>query len=125
MIPLLRYFLVGAAAAAVDFGVFAEQITVAHVPWYYAAVISFMAATLVNYVLSVRFVFKSGARFNRHQELALVFLVSGIGLVLNQAVLFILIVTMGTEALVAKIGATGAVFFWNYAARQKFVFRKA
>ena len=125
MIRLIRYFFVGGAAAVVDFVLFAGQVKVSDVPWYYAGVVSFIAATLVNYLLSIRFVFQSGVRFSKNHEIALVFLVSAVGLAINQAVLFLLIAMAAVDPLAAKVGATGAVFFWNYAARLKFVFGKA
>lgn len=119
---LIRYFFVGGTAALVDFGIFAALIKLGGFDWFWSAVISFVVATAVNYFLSVRHVFESGIRFARHHEVALVFLVSGIGLGINQAVLFLLIGYFGLNALVAKVSATGVVFVWNFLARSRFVF---
>jgi putative flippase GtrA len=125
MTRLIRYFFVGGVAALVDFALFAALIKFFGVKWYSAGVVSFTFATLVNYVLSIRFVFESRARFTKQHEILLVFLASVIGLLVNQAVLYALVVIVGLQVLIAKVGATGAVFFWNYAARQSFIFRKA
>ena len=57
-------------------------------PYLRVAAASFVAATLVNYLLSVRFVFVSGARFARRWEVLLVFVVSAIGLGITSGVLF-------------------------------------
>ena len=83
-----------------------------------------MLATVVNYFLSVRFVFRSGVRFTKKGELALVFIVSFIGLGLNQLILFGLVEMVGIDMLMSKVGATGSVFFWNFAARNLIVFRE-
>jgi putative flippase GtrA len=125
MTRLIRYFFVGGVAALVDFALFATLIKFFGVKWYYAGVVSFTFATLVNYVLSIRFVFESRARFTKQHEILLVFSASVIGLLVNQAVLYALVVTVGLQVLIAKVGATGAVFCWNYVARQSFIFRKA
>jgi putative flippase GtrA len=120
----VRYFFVGGAAAALDFLIFALLTKVFHVPWFWSALISFTAATLLNYFLSIRFVFQSGVRFSRkHHEVLLVFLVSLIGLAINQAVLWLCIEKASIGPLIAKIIGTGVVFFWNYAARRHFVFK--
>lgn len=122
----VRYFFVGGAAAALDFLVFALLTKLDHVPWFWSAFISFTAATLLNYFLSIRFVFQSGVRFSqKHHEVLLVFLVSLIGLAINQLVLWFCIEKLGIGALIAKVIGTGTVFFWNYAARRHFVFKTA
>jgi putative flippase GtrA len=119
---VLRYLGVGAAAAAVDIGLFWIFARELGLPYLRVAIATFVAATLVNYVLSVRFVFVSGVRFRRRWELALVFLVSGLGLAVNNAMLWICVERLALDLLLAKIAATGTVFFWNYFARRQFVF---
>ena len=121
---LIRYFFVGGAAALVDFVLFAALVKLFGLAWYYAGVVSFTFATFVNYMLSIHFVFESGARFAKQHEIALVFLASAIGLAVNQTALYGLIALAGLNVLVAKVGATGAVFFWNFTARHTFIFRK-
>jgi putative flippase GtrA len=120
---IARYFAVGGAAACVDIGlfmVFAQGLGYAYLR---VAAASFVVATLVNYVLSVRFVFVSGVRFRRRWEVALVFMVSAVGLALNQAILAACVELARFNLLFAKLSATGLVFFWNYLARRFFVFR--
>jgi putative flippase GtrA len=93
--------------------------------WYYANVASFTILTLVHYVLSIRFVFESGARFAKHQEMLLAFLASCIGLLVNQLALYAVVTFVGLHVLIAKIGAIGTTFFWNYMARQSFIIPQA
>jgi putative flippase GtrA len=119
---IIRYFFVGAAAAAVDIGVFVILAKAFGLPWFPVALFSFILATLVNYQLSIRHVFSSGVRFAQHHELALVFLVSAAGLVVNQTVLWLLIEKLSWDLVVSKVGATGLVFFWNYTVRRYFIF---
>jgi putative flippase GtrA len=119
----LRYFLVGGTAAAIDIGVFALLVKVLGLPWFPVAVFSFVLATAVNYFLSIRFVFKSGARFGSRTELLLVFAVSALGLAVNQASLWLMIARLTWDPLYAKLTATASVFFWNYWARRNLVFK--
>ena len=119
---LARYFVVGGVAACVDIGLFMLFAKVLGLPYLRVAVGTFILATLVNYLLSVRFVFLSGRRFTKRWEIALVYAVSAIGLVLNAAILWLGVELGHLGLLPAKLAATGTVFFWNYLARRLFVF---
>jgi putative flippase GtrA len=120
---IVRYFFVGGIAALVDwtlFGVFAQWL---RLPWFPVALSSFVVATLVNYLLSVRHVFRSGVRFSTQHEVAMVFVVSAAGLAINQAVLWVLIERAHWNMLLGKVQATGIVFLWNYCVRRFYIFR--
>lgn len=121
---IARYFLVGGAAAAVDFSVFALLYSVLGWHWFPAGTISFVLATAFNYALSVYFVFTSGVRFAKRHEIGLVFLVSAVGLAMNQFALWVGFRHLGIDVYLAKVLATGAVFFWNFGARRYFIFRR-
>ena len=112
----------GGAAACVDIGLFMLFAQGLGWPYLRVAAGSFVAATLVNYFLSVRFVFVSGARFAKRWEIVLVFAVSAVGLAINQMILAACVELGGFPLLLAKLTATGVVFFWNYLARRRFVF---
>ena|SRR5713226_8944199 len=120
---IVRYFVVGGVAAAVDisiFFVFAKQLG-----FNYLAIgaFGFLIATFVNYILSVRHVFESGIRFERRHEVILVYFVSLLGLLLHQAVLYACIDVIKIEMMLGKVTATTVVFFWNYFSRRHFIFQ--
>lgn len=119
---IIRYFLVGGVAAAVDIGIFALFARTLGFPWFTVAIVGFVLATLVNYALSVRHVFDSGVRFRPSLEIMLTFAVSAVGLLINQGVLWYFIEKVHTDLLIAKLVATGLVFFWNYFGRKHFIF---
>jgi putative flippase GtrA len=120
---LIKYFFVGGASAVIDFILFSIFIYTLNIAWPIAGGISFIFATATNYFLSIRFVFNQGARFKQSIELSLVYLVSGVGLILNLSFLYVLIEISGGHPLIAKIMATGVVFFWNFFIRQFFIFK--
>jgi putative flippase GtrA len=119
---VVKYFFVGGVAAVVDIGLFYLGAGVAGWNYLMVGAVSFTLATVVNYVISIRVVFHSGARFARHHELILVFLVSGAGLAINQAILYTCISRLLLAILPAKLVATAGVFLWNYFLRSRFVF---
>jgi len=120
---VVRYFGVGAVAASVDISLFSVFAGYFGYNYLLVASITFILATATNYILSIRYVFQSGIRFQRHHEVLLVFGVSAIGLALNQTGLFVGIEIAHLNIVVSKVAATGLVFGWNYAARSLFVFR--
>ena len=122
---IVRYFFVGAVAAAVDIGLFALFVHGFGYNYLLVGTVTFVLATTVNYLLSVRVVFESGARFRQRHEVMLVFAVSAVGLVVNQLVLYAGVEQLLLPPVLAKIAATGMVFFWNYWARAHFVFKPA
>jgi putative flippase GtrA len=119
---ILRYLFVGGVAACVDIGLFLLFAGHLALPYLWVAAATFTLATLVNYILGIRFVFVSGRRFRRRWELVLVYLVSGVGLALNQAILALGVEVMGLGLLASKLVATCVVFFWNYASRRLIIF---
>jgi putative flippase GtrA len=120
---IVRYFFVGAVAAAVDIGLFTVFARLLGYDYLVVAACTFVVATLVNYSLSVRHVFESGTRFGRSLEVAAVFAVSAVGLAINQGVMFVAVDRLGLDLVLSKILATGIVFLWNYQLRANFVFK--
>jgi putative flippase GtrA len=125
MTKLLRYFFVGGAAASFDLLFFIGFHNGLGFHYLAVGVIGFVLATLLNYVLSVRWVFKSGVRFERNAEVFMVYLVSTIGLAIHATVLVALVELAGIVPLAGKLGAVAAAFFWNFGARNYYVFAEA
>ena len=119
---IVRYFLVGAIAAAVDIGTFTYFTICLGLYWLPVSVFSFILATLINYFLSIRYVFQSGLKYKRSHELMGVFIVSSFALLVNQITLYILIEQLAFGLILAKFSATGIVFLWNYFGRSRYVF---
>src|SRR5262245_21333243 len=94
---VVRYFVIGAISTVMDFVPLAILTKCFGVKWYYANVASFTLTSLVHYTLSIRFVFESGARFAKHQEILLTFLASGVGLLVSQLALYVLVSILGLE----------------------------
>jgi putative flippase GtrA len=118
----VRYFVVGGVAACVDIGLFTLFARQLGLPYQPVGAATFILATLVNYVLSIRYVFHSGRNFGRRWEIAMIYAVSAVGLLLNGAILWVGVEVVRLDLLLAKLGATGSVFFWNYLARRFLVF---
>ena len=76
----MRYLIAAFSGLAVDLALFTLLVYAAHIHYLWAAAGSFLVATLVNYMVSVRVVFHSGSRFPRLLEIVVVYAVSATGL---------------------------------------------
>ena len=119
---MYRYFFAGGVAAVVDLSIFGIFTLWLGFNYLLIAGVGFVIATAVNYWLCVRYIFESGARFGRHGEIAGVFVVSGIGLIVHELILYALVDKFALHLLLAKILAIGMVFFWNFSVRNFYIF---
>jgi putative flippase GtrA len=87
-----------------------------------AAFVGFFFGTLVNFVLSRQFVFRSVRQSG--QELLLVVLLSAFAFSANFLVYIVLFLLFGVKILLAKIIGTGFGFTFNYLARQFFIYSR-
>lgn len=117
-----RYLVVGGVSALADWTIFATMLYGLELHYIPAGTISFILATGLNYYLSVRFVFGAGSRGPR-QAMALVYVVSTVGIVINLGVLTIGIDVLELHPLVSKLFATGVAVFWNFLARYYYIFK--
>lgn len=118
----LRYFVVGGICSCVDWALFWLGAVRFEHPYLQVAGISFVMATLLNYWLSVRFVFDSGARFKRPAEITAVFMASAVGLLLNQTLLYASQELTTLSLMAGKVSATAVVLIWNYSIRRFYIF---
>lgn len=117
-----RYLAIGVVAASIEwsFFYFFTESGWGLLTGFYAA---FAIATLIHYFLSIRFVFTE-RKFSIRQEIVFVFLIAGVGLLINTATLLVCVNLFILNKMVAKIIATGTAFSWNYLARRQFVFKQ-
>lgn len=121
---IVKYFIVGAVAALSDISLFYISARLLGYNYLIVAFFSFTIATLVNYILSIRYVFQSGVQFSKKFEISLIYVISGIALVINQVSLYILIDLIMVEITLSKVIATMITFFWNYFIRKNYIFKE-
>lgn len=121
---VLKYFFVGSCAALVDVGLFFIFAKVLDYNYLLVAFFTFILATFVNYYLSIKFVFQSGKKFNKKQEILLVYIVSASSLALNLLLLYLFHERLFVDVFYSKIIVTGLLFFYNYSIRRFFIFQR-
>lgn len=118
----LRYAAVSVSALIIDITVL--FILVQYLSWWYvaAATTSFLVGLLVAYVLSVTLVFRYRRLEDGRFEFASFAGIGMVGVVINAVVMSFGVKTLGVHYLIAKCGAAGFTFVWNFVARRQFLF---
>ena len=122
-IQFLRYFFVGGTAFIVDFGalyIFTEYL---HIYYLTSACLSFTAGTIVNYLISVFWVFQKRNLKNRSLEILIFVAIGIIGLILNLLIIWMLTEKSGIHYLASKIISTILVYCWNFFARKLILYK--
>jgi len=119
---IVKYFSIGSVAALTDILLFSLFAKFFGFNYLIVGFFSFIVATGVNYILSIRYVFESGTRHSKKKEIILVYIISAIGLLINLSMLYLFIDLLDFEMIFSKILSTGITFFWNYFARRMYVF---
>ena len=88
MLQIIKFGIVGAVAAVVDFGVLVILNELLRIGVLVSSAISFCISVAVNYILSMTFVFKSKNQ-DKIREFIIFVLLSVGGLCLNQLILWI------------------------------------
>lgn len=119
---VLRYAAVSICTFTIDIAVL--FFLVHYFSWWYvaAATASFLVGLLVGYVLSIAMVFKYRRLRDQRIEFASFAGIGVVGLAINAAVISFGVKILGVHYLIAKCGAAGFTFVWNFAARRQLLF---
>lgn len=86
--------------------------------------ISFTVSVIVNYILSITFVFETDKKKKKSGEFIVFVILSLIGLGINELCMWFAVDTLGVDYRISKIGATGVVMVYNFISRKIFIEKK-
>ncbi|MDR3706178.1 MAG: GtrA family protein [Paludibacteraceae bacterium] len=124
LVQLIRYTFVGGFSFLVDVGVLVFFTEVIHLHYLLSAGISFLFGLLVNYLLSVKWVFNARMVENKYLEFLLFLAIGLIGLGLNELFLWMLTDLAHVYYLISKILTAVVVYLWNFFARKILLFNR-
>lgn len=122
----LRYLATGGIAFVADFGLFALCLYVFE--WHYllANFVGLIAGLVINYCLSVAWVFNGCKRVlekKKTAEFAIFAVVGFIGVGLNQLCMILMVDYLSWQEMISKMIAAGVVLMWNFGGRKLLLFR--
>lgn len=123
----LRYLVTGGLAFVVDFGLFALCLYMFE--WHYllANLVGLIAGLVLNYALSILWVFTACKRtFEKKKvaEFTLFALVGFAGVGINQLLMYAMVDGLGLDEMLSKVIAAVLVLMWNFGARKLMLFKK-
>lgn len=118
---IIRFVGVGGICFVIDFAclhIFAEYV---HFSVLLSAALAFCISVVVNYYMSVKFVFSVSEELNQRNAFAVFILMSIIGLLLTELIMY-----LGTDIMmigyhIVKIAATAIVMVFNFVTRKIFL----
>lgn len=123
----LRYFVTGGLAFVVDFAVFAIALYCFDVHYLLANLIGLMGGNVVNYLMSIGWVFSAEKRkMEKHRlmEITVFVLISLVGMGLNEFLMYVFVGMFTMQEMISKVVAAIIVLLYNFLARKFILFKK-
>lgn len=134
---ILKFGVVGFLCFLIDFGITTGLTNVFGVHYLISKFLGFVISAIVNYILSIKFVFTQKKEMDKKKEFTVFLILSAFGLLINEAVMYACLdgAYVHSELLQAKISrelmvsvssiiATGIVMVYNFISRKLFLERK-
>ncbi len=122
-IQLFRYLFVGGTAFIVDFVSLFILTEFFGIYYLISAAIAFILGLIINYFLSVNWVFNRRTLENRTFEFGIFAVIGIVGLGLNEVFIWFFTQDLQIYYLFSKIFAAIIIFFWNFFARKFTIFK--
>ena len=117
---LIRFGIVGVIATIIDYVILYLLTEYLDVYYLMSSTISFIISLIVNYLLSIYWVFAVKKK-QTIKEVMLFIILSVIGLIVNQLILYIGTNIFNLYYMMSKLIATILVMIYNFITRKKFI----
>lgn len=121
LLQYCRFGVVGILSLAVDYVLLIFLTETTGMGYFNASGFSYSASVIVNYVLSMRYVFHGREDLSKVKEASIYFILSLIGLVLNQMVMWVAVDMLHIYYALAKILSAAVVTNYNFFSRKTFM----
>lgn len=121
---IIKFGFVGFLCFFIDYGIMVLLTEAAGIDYLLSSGISFTVSVIVNYILSVTFVFETDKNKNKLKEFVVFVFLSVIGLGINEVCMWFAVELLGIHYMLSKIGATAVVMIYNFVSRKIFIEKK-
>lgn len=117
LMELVRFGVTGGVCFLVEFAALTLLVELLHMPVLWATALAFLISVIVNYALCVKWVF-TGAKGGSGRVRLQFLMTSGMGLGLNELLMWLMNIRLGVQYQLAKVIATLMVMIWNYVTKR-------
>ena len=134
---ILKFGIVGGFCFLIDFGITTGFTNLLGIHYLISKFLGFVVSAVVNYLLSIKFVFTQKKEMDKKKEFTVFLILSAFGLLINEIVMYICIdgiyahndslkalVSDGNMVALSSMFATGIVMVYNFISRKLFLERK-
>ena len=134
---ILKFGIVGFFCFLIDFGLTAGLANFFGVHYLISKFVGFVVSAVVNYILSIKFVFTQKKEIDKKKEFIVFIILSAFGLLINEIVMYVCIdgiyahsdmlqsyISDGLMVSISSVIATGIVMIYNFISRKLFLERK-
>lgn len=134
---ILKFGVVGFLCFIIDFGITAGLANFFGVHYLISKFLGFVISAIVNYILSIKYVFTQKKEMDKKKEFTVFLILSAFGLLINEVVMYVCIdviyknsawlqgmLSDGLMVSVSSVIATGIVMIYNFISRKLFLERK-
>ena len=117
---ILKFGVVGVIATIIDFAVLYLLTDFIHINYLISSIISFTVSVIVNYILSIKWVFEVNHKQTKKDFIIFVVL-SVIGLGINSLIMYLMVDKLHIYYMLTKVFATAVVMVYNFITRKIFI----
>lgn len=124
ILQMVKFGAVGFLCFCIDYGIMLLLTELAGVNYLISCCISFSVSVIVNYLLSMHFVFAAKANMKKRIQFVIFVILSVIGLGLNQLFMWLFVDLVHIPYQIAKLAVTAIVMLFNFVTRKVFLEEK-
>lgn len=123
LVQLFRYFVVSGLSLVIDFCTLFLFTDLLRIHYLVSSVLSYSIGLLLNYYISVNWVFGSRTYADRRKEFTIFVAIGIAGLGINTLVMWVCTGLFSLYYLAARVISAAIGYTWKYAARRLILFR--
>ncbi len=121
IVQFIKFGFVGGICFLFEYAVFFLLSDLIEIDVLIANAIAFLLSTVLNYILSMRFVFKAREDSARWRLFAIFVILSIVGLGISEGIVWLGVVVLEINKYISKLAATAIVLVYNFITRKAFI----